>query len=76
MIMLDHKLRVVKITNNFESYPECINDTNEFPNLIPYVEDEMAIFIVDSVDDDGWWTAKEFFYMVPITEFLVDLSQL
>lgn len=73
--MLDHRLRVVAITNNLVDYPECVKDTEEFPNLIEYVEDEMAIFVVDTTNNN-FWRADEFFYMVEVTEFLVDSKQL
>lgn len=73
--MINRKLRVVQVTNNLEANPECANDTKEFPDLISYIEDEYAMFIVDSVNGD-FWPANEFFYMINVTEFLVDSKQL
>jgi len=68
------KLRVVHITNNPEGYPECINDTNEFPNLVSYVEDECKVFVVDTTDGE-FWLASDFFHMTNIKKFFVDREQ-
>lgn len=74
--MIDHKLRVVIITNNLAEYPQHKDDTNEFPHLVEYVEDEEEIFIADPLNPDEFWTARDFFYCVNVREFLVDAQQL
>jgi hypothetical protein len=61
------KYRVVKITNNIEGYPECQLDTEEFPDMVKYVKDEMDLFIVD--EEGKFWSASEFFFMETIGEF-------
>jgi len=70
-----HKLRVVQVTNNLETNPDCLADTKEFPNLVSYVEDECAMFVVDTTDG-RFWPVNEFFHMVNVMEFLVDSVQL
>lgn len=62
--------RVVKITNNIEAYPDCKQDTEEFPNIVFHVEDEMDLFIVDS--DGKFWPSDEFFSMVEIKKFTTE----
>lgn len=61
------KYRVVRISNNIEEYPDCAQDTKEFPHLIERVSDEMDVFIV--ADSGEWWPASEFFHMVDIHMF-------
>jgi hypothetical protein len=64
------KYRVVKITNNIGGYPECKSDTEEFPEIIECVEDEMDNFIVD--ENGKFWQADEFFNMIEIKEFTTE----
>lgn len=64
------KYRVVQITNNVADYPECADDTEEFPHMVKYVGDEMDIFVVD--EEGKFWPASEFFYMKEIKEFKVE----
>lgn len=59
--------RVVKISSNLNEYPECKQDTEEFPGLIKYIEDEMDIFIVSENGD--FFSSDEFFNMVSISKF-------
>lgn len=66
--------RVVKITNNLDKYPQCREDNEEFPNLVPRVEDEFEIFVVDP-RDGGFWMAKEFFECTSTTHFIIDSSE-
>jgi hypothetical protein len=61
------KYRVVKITKDVDRYPECAADTEEFPQLVKYVDDEMDLFIIDEAGQCVA-PASEFFYIhdVPI----------
>lgn len=72
-----HKLRIVQIArpNVIGEYPECADDTTEFPHLIPYVEDDMEIFVVDAANPQQFWPASEFFNMVSIKSFMVDAEE-
>lgn len=63
--------RVVIITNNLKEYPQYQDDTKEFPDMVPYVEDEVAVFVSNA---DDFWPASEFFDMVSITDFFVPLE--
>lgn len=65
------KYRVVKITKNIEGYPECKKDTEQFPDMVKYVADEMDLFIVD--ETGKFWPASEFFHIEDIEEF--EISQ-
>jgi hypothetical protein len=67
------KLRVVTVTNNLEEYPWNREDTEEFPYLVDYVEDEIGLFVVD--EDGGFWEASEFFHCTNITHFIIDSSE-
>ena len=70
-----NKLRVVRVTNNLETNPDCLADTKEFPHFVSYVEDVCVMFVVDTTAG-RFWPANEFFRMVNVTEFLVDGAQL
>lgn len=74
--MIDHKLRVVNITNNLEKYPEYTDDTKEFPYLVEHVGDEIEVFVVEP-DTSGvsFWRANYFFHYTNVREFLVDAQQ-
>jgi len=63
--------RVLKISTNVDEYPYCKEDSEEFPDLMEYVEDEMETFIY-CLEDDCWWIAHEFFSMVRIKSFSSD----
>ena len=65
--MNDYK--VVSISNNIPDYPECKEDTENYPHLLKYVEDEMDRFVISSDNPDKFWPASEFFYMVEMSEF-------
>lgn len=62
------KYRVVKISKNVEKYPDCKEDTEEFPHITKYVSDEMDIFIIE-VETGEFYKAADFFYMVEIKKF-------
>ncbi len=68
------KFRVVTVTNNLEEYPQYRDDTEEFPEIVSYVEDEANTFIVDTRDGD-FWPAREFFDMVTISHFFIDSAE-
>lgn len=68
------KLRVVTVTTDVDQYPQYREDTEEFPNLVVFVEDDFETFIVD--EDGGYWEAKDFFDCVNITHFIVESSEL
>lgn len=68
------EFRVVKITNNLDKYPQCCEDNEEFPNLVPRVEDEFKMFIVDP-RDGCFWEADEFFECTSVTRFIIDSSE-
>ena len=67
--------RVVKITNNPQKYPNCAEDTEEFPHLVSYVEDEMDVFVVNASDKDEFYPADEFFYMVRTKSFEAEIDE-
>jgi len=62
--------RVVSITNNIPDYPESEADTNEFPHIVKYVDDEQDSFVIDA-ETGQFWPADEFFSMVDVKEFHV-----
>lgn len=64
---MDYK--VVKISNNIAEYPECKEDSEQYPHLIKHVADEMDTFIVD--ENGEYWPEDEFFSMVTVTNFKV-----
>ena len=66
------KFNVVKITNNLDDYPECKNDTENYPSLVEYVDDEMELFIVD--EEGNSWAAGEFFFMVNMSKFFGEIE--
>lgn len=58
------RFRLVKITKNVERYPECAQDTEEFPHLVDRVSDEMDSFVVMvGKETEKFWPAGEFFLM-------------
>lgn len=61
------KYRFLRISTNLEEYPLAKEDTEEFPYLTKYVEDEEEFFIMD--EESNIWEASKFFYMVDIKEF-------
>lgn len=61
------KYRLLQITTNIEEYPSHKKDTEEFPELVEYVEDDSDIFIMD--EEKRFWYANEFFYQSGVTEF-------
>jgi len=63
------EFRVVTVTNDLERNPECLDDTDEFPQCVRCVEDEVETFIVGNGD---FWPAREFFNMVSVRRFTVD----
>jgi len=65
------RLRVVKITNNIDSYPEAVEDTAAFPHLVDRVEDEYDLFIVDE-ETGEWWVADEFFQSEEVRYFRIE----
>ena len=72
-----HKLRVVQIAcpTAIADYPECVEDTQEFPHLVEYVEDDMEIFVVDTMNPQQFWPARDFFMMVTIKSCMVDSKE-
>lgn len=62
------KFRILSISTNLEDYPESADDTNEFPHLRKYVEDEQAILIIDEETNEVW-PGDEFFMMVGLKRF-------
>ena len=60
--------RVVTISNNLQKYPQFVEDSADFPQLVEYVEDECAVFVVDLSDGD-FYPASEFFMMATIKYF-------
>ena len=62
------KFRVVTVTNDLESNPEYAEDTIAYPDLIPYIEDELATFIID-LTNDNVYSHDQFFMMVAVKEF-------
>lgn len=69
-----YKLRVVQIVSPtaVDEYPEYVADTTEFPHLVPYVEEDTRIFVVNPTNPQQFWPANEFFYMVPVKSLLVE----
>ena len=61
------KYRVLNISNNIISNPECCEDSKEFPEIVEFVEDECELFIGD--ENRSFWLASEFFMMTNISEF-------
>jgi hypothetical protein len=65
------EFRVVTITKDLERNPECREATEEFPEMVPYVEDEVEVFVVGGGD---FWPAREFFNMLSVECFTVDAT--
>ncbi len=68
------QFRVVTITNNVDRYPQYREDTEEFPDLVVFVEDEFESLVVDP-RDGNFWKVNEFFDCVDIRHFIVDSSE-
>lgn len=68
------EFRVITITNDLQEHPQYRDDTEEFPNLVQYIEDEVETFVVD-MRDGGFWGASDFFFGTNITHFIVDSSE-
>lgn len=69
------KLLVVTVTNKPELCPEYAEASARFPELVKYVEDDSAMFVVDP-DRGNFWPANEFFYMNLVTALSVDPTEL
>ena len=64
--------RIVRISKNVEEYPDCADDTAEFPHLVRHIQDEMDIFVVlVGQEAEKFWPASEFFLMVSASEFTI-----
>lgn len=63
------KYRVVTVTNDLENNPEYAEDTIAYPDLIKYVEGDLAIFVID-LTNDKIYSHDEFFIVVGIKEFM------
>ena len=61
------KYRVVSITKKPDRYPESVDDTLEFPELVARVEDEQELFVID--EERNAWPACDFFYETDVKEF-------
>ncbi len=68
------QFRVVIITNNLEKYPQFREDTEEFLDLVVYIEDEIEVLVIDT-RDGGSWPANEFFDITNVRHFIVDSSE-
>lgn len=68
------QFRVVTITNDLEEYPQYRADTEEFLELVQWIEDEIEVLVIDP-RDGGFWPAREFFEMVRVKHFIVDSSE-
>lgn len=66
------KYRVLKISNNVREYPECEQDSIEFPHLVEHLGDEMDIFIMN--EKGAYCLATEFFNTVDVREFEIIYS--
>lgn len=62
------KYRVVTVTNDLENNPEYAEDTIAYPDLIKYVEGDLAIFVID-LTNDNVYSHDQFFMMVAVKEF-------
>lgn len=69
------ELKVVTITNNPAKYPEHAAASKEYADLVSYVYDEVATFVID-LRDKSFWGADEFFACERVTHFLVDPEEL
>ena len=63
--------RIVNITEDLVENPHMRSDTEEFPFLVDYVEDEFDVFIVNKNDKDEFYKASEFFLMTEFKEFKI-----
>lgn len=61
---------VVWVTKNVEKNPQYKEDTEMYPHLIPFIEDEDQGFVVDLETGDHW-KVDEFFYIEPVKKFQV-----
>ena len=62
---------VVWVTKNVERYPEHKTDTETFPHLVRYVDDETAGFVVD-LETGDFWPVAEYFLMEKVRRFRVE----
>lgn len=62
------KYRLLRITNDINACPLAKEDTEEFPYIVKYVDDEEEFFVMD--EDGNFWEARDFFYMTDIKEFI------
>ena len=72
---MNRELKIVRVTNSPSVYPEFAEASAEYPQLVMYVKDEYAVFVVDPKTGD-FWPANEFFYMYSVTAFLMDPIEL
>ena len=62
--------KVVSVTKDIASYPECASDTKQYPQLVRYVEDDMDIFVVHE-EDGTFFKASDFFQSTSVRRFRV-----
>ena len=67
------RYRLVNISNNLADYPDSVEDTENFPHLVKYVEDEQLLMIVQ-LGTDNVWPGDEFFHMVDFKEFTTNVG--
>ena len=70
------QFKILKISNNLDDYPEAIQDTDKYPHLIKWLDDEFGLFVANLSNGD-FFPAAEFFYMVEeFKEFETNPQQL
>lgn len=74
-MVMNRELRVVRVTNKPDEYPDFVAASAEFPELVECIEDEAAAFVVDS-ETGEFWPVAEFFFMCDVTAFLVNPAEL
>ena len=70
-----NRLEIVRVTNNPSEYPDFGKASAEYPELVKHIEDECAVFVVDS-ETGNFWPAAEFFLMCAVTAILVNPAEL
>jgi len=67
--------RILKISSDLDKYPEAIQDTDNHPEVLPYLNDDFDLFVLNE-ETNHFWPAMHFFFGEDINRFMTDFEQL